>query len=153
MWSVQPEERGGWIAARTSRRRPHACSNCPGYLMITRRRMIAVTGGAALAAAGRAAANTASVATQQRNAIMEIKRNGSQPSRPGSVEYFSGQVRIDPLFQAPDPARVGGGSVTFEPGARTAWPTHALPRPLILSLGLGWGQGEGGPTEAVPPRA
>jgi len=119
--------------------------------MITRRRMIAVTGGAALAAAGRAAANTASVATQQRNAIMEIKRNGSQPSRPGSVEYFSGQVRIDPLFQAPDPARVGGGSVTFEPGARTAWHTHPLGQTLIITSGLGWVQREGGPIEEVRP--
>ena len=119
--------------------------------MITRRRMIAVIGGAALAAAGRAAANTASVATQQRNAIMEIKRNGSQPSRPGSVEYFSGQVRIDPLFQAPDPARVGGGSVTFEPGARTAWHTHPLGQTLIITSGLGWVQREGGPIEEVRP--
>jgi quercetin dioxygenase-like cupin family protein len=113
--------------------------------------MIAVTGGAALAAAGRVAANTASVATQQRNAIMEIKRNGSQPSRPGSTEYFSGVVRIDPLFQAPDPARVGGGSVTFEPGARTAWHTHPLGQTLIITSGLGWVQREGGPIEDVRP--
>ena len=82
---------------------------------------------------------------------MEIKRNGSQPSRPGSVEYFSGVVRIDLLFQAPDPARVGGGSVTFEPGARTAWHKHPLGQTLIITSGLGWVQREGGPIEEVRP--
>ena len=95
--------------------------------MITRRRMLAGAGGfAALAAAGAAAGQTPAVTTQGRNGTMEIKRSGSQPSRKGPSEYFTGAVRVDPLFQAPDPARASGGSVTFEPGARTAWHTHPL---------------------------
>jgi quercetin dioxygenase-like cupin family protein len=82
---------------------------------------------------------------------MEIKRNGSQPSRKGPAEYFTGAVRIDPLFQAPEPARVSGGSVTFEPGARTAWHTHPLGQTSIIIVGLGWVQREGGPIEEVRP--
>ena len=74
---------------------------------------------------------------------MEIKRNGSQPSGKGPAEYFTGSVRIDPLFQAPDPARGRGASVTFEPGARTAWHTHPLGQTLIVTAGWGrarrWG--------------
>ena len=89
--------------------------------MITRRRMLAATGGrAGLAAAGAAAAQAPNVPTQGRNGMMQSTRNGSQPSRKGPAESFTGAVRIDPLFQAPDPARVSRGSVTFEPGARTA---------------------------------
>ena len=71
---------------------------------------------------------------------MEIKRNGSQPSGKGPAEYFTGSVRIDPLFQAPDPARARGASVTFEPGARTAWHTHPLGQTLIVTAGCGWAQ-------------
>ena len=82
---------------------------------------------------------------------MEIKRNGSQPSRKGSADYFTGSVRVDPLFQAPAPARVTGGSVTFEPGARSAWHTHPLGQTLIITAGLGWGQREDGPIEEVRP--
>ena len=62
---------------------------------------------------------------------MEIKRAGSQPSAKGSSEWFTGIVRVDPLFQAPDPARVSGAGETFEPGARTAWHTHPLGQTLI----------------------
>ena len=80
---------------------------------------------------------------------MQITRGGSQASRKASTEYFTGAVRIDPLFQAPDPGRVGGGSVTFEPGARTAWHTHPLGQTLIVTAGLGWVQREGGPIEEV----
>jgi quercetin dioxygenase-like cupin family protein len=69
----------------------------------------------------------------------------------GTTEYFTGEVRIDPLFQAPEPARVSGGSVTFEPGARTAWHTHPLGQTLIITAGLGWVQREGGPIEEVRP--
>ncbi len=69
---------------------------------------------------------------------MKITRVGSQPSGPGPADYFTGTVRIDPLFQAPEPARVGGASVTFEPGARTAWHTHPLGQTLIVTAGLGW---------------
>lgn len=82
---------------------------------------------------------------------MEIKRNGSQPSRMAPAEYFTGMVRIDPLFQAPDPARASGGSVTFEPGARTAWHTHPLGQTLVITSGLGWVQREGRPVEEVRP--
>ena len=82
---------------------------------------------------------------------MEITRSGSQPSGKGPAEYFTGAVRIDPLFQAPDPARVSGASVTFEPGARTAWHTHPLGQTLIVTAGLGWVQREGGPVEEIRP--
>ena len=120
--------------------------------MITRRRMLAATGGlAALAAAGAAAAQTPTVTTQGRNGTMQITRSGSQPSRKGPAEYFTGAVRVDPLFQAPEPARVSGGHVTFEPGARTAWHTHPLGQTLIITSGLGWVQREGGPIEEVRP--
>ena len=68
---------------------------------------------------------------------MEIKRAGSQPSAKGSLEWFTGTVRVDPLFQARDPARVSGTSVTFEPGARTAWHTHPLGQTLIVTAGYG----------------
>jgi quercetin dioxygenase-like cupin family protein len=71
---------------------------------------------------------------------MEITQNGSQPSRKGPTEYFTGSVRIDPLFQAPEPARVTSASVTFEAGARTAWHTHPLGQTLIITSGLGWVQ-------------
>ena len=82
---------------------------------------------------------------------MDIKRNGSRPSAKGSPDWFTGSVRVDPLFQAPDPARVGGGQVTFEPGARTAWHTHPLGQTLIITVGLGWVQRDGGPVEEVRP--
>ena len=82
---------------------------------------------------------------------MEIKRNGSQPSGKGPADYFTGTVRIDPLFQAPDPARVRGASVTFEPGARTAWHTHPLGQTLIVTAGCGRVQREGGPVEEIRP--
>jgi len=82
---------------------------------------------------------------------MEIKRAGSQPSRPGPAEYFTGRVRLDPLVQAPEPARVAANHVTFEPGARTAWHTHPLGQTLIITSGCGWVQREGGPIEEVRP--
>ncbi len=82
---------------------------------------------------------------------MDIVRSGSQPSRPGPAEYFTGTVRIDPLFSPPDPARVAGALVTFEPGARTAWHTHPLGQTLIVTAGCGWVQREGGPIEEIRP--
>jgi quercetin dioxygenase-like cupin family protein len=82
---------------------------------------------------------------------MEIKRSGSQPSSRGSAEYFTGTVRIDPLFQAMDPARAGSASVTFEPGARTAWHTHPLGQTLIVTAGCGRVQRWGGPLEEIRP--
>src|SRR6516162_6902358 len=82
---------------------------------------------------------------------MEIKRNGTQPSAKGPADWFTGTVRIDPLFKAPDPARVSGSSVTFEPGARTAWHTHPLGQTLIVTAGCGLAQREGGPIEQIRP--
>ncbi|MDB5034982.1 MAG: cupin protein [Chlorobi bacterium] len=82
---------------------------------------------------------------------MDIKRNGSRPSGRGPDEYFTGSVRIDPLFEAADPARGVGARVTFEPGARTAWHTHPLGQTLIVTTGLGWAQREGGPVEEIRP--
>lgn len=82
---------------------------------------------------------------------MQIKRSGSDNSLVGPGDWFTGSVRIDPLFQAPDPARVGGAHVTFEPGARTAWHTHPAGQTLIVTSGLGWVQTEGGPVEEVRP--
>jgi len=82
---------------------------------------------------------------------MEIKRGGSQASTKGSADYFTGTVRIDPLFQAPEPARVRGASVTFEPGARTAWHTHPLGQTLVVTFGHGRAQREGGPIEEIRP--
>jgi quercetin dioxygenase-like cupin family protein len=82
---------------------------------------------------------------------MDIKRGGTQPSGKGPEAYFTGTVRIDPLFTAPDPARVRGASVTFEPGARTAWHTHPLGQTLIVTYGCGRVQREGGPIEEIRP--
>jgi len=84
---------------------------------------------------------------------MEIKRIGSQPSTKGSAEYFTGTVRVDPLFQTNEPARAVGASVTFEPGARTAWHAHPLGQTLIVTYGCGLIQrwGAGNPIEEIRP--
>jgi quercetin dioxygenase-like cupin family protein len=82
---------------------------------------------------------------------MEIKRAGSQSSGKGPSDWFSGAVRIDPLFQATAPARAAGAAVTFEPGARTAWHTHPLGQTLIVTAGCGWAQRDGGPIEEIRP--
>src|SRR5947209_2414442 len=82
---------------------------------------------------------------------MEIKRIGSQPSTKGPVDWFTGTVRIDPLFQANAPARVSAATVTFEPGARTAWHTHPLGQTLIVTSGCGRAQRDGGPIEEIRP--
>jgi quercetin dioxygenase-like cupin family protein len=82
---------------------------------------------------------------------MEIARNGSRPSGEGPEEYFTGAVRVDPLFNAPEPARVTGASVTFEPGARTAWHMHPLGQTLIVIAGSGLAQHEGAPIEEIRP--
>lgn len=82
---------------------------------------------------------------------MDIKRIGSQPSGKGATEYFTGTVRLDPLFEAPDPARVRATNVTFEPGARTAWHTHPLGQHLIVIAGCGLAQRWGGPIEQIRP--
>jgi quercetin dioxygenase-like cupin family protein len=82
---------------------------------------------------------------------MEIKRAGSRPSGKGPEDYFTGTVRIDPLFEAAEPGRAMGASVTFEPGARTAWHTHPLGQTLIVTSGLGRVQRLGGPIEEIRP--
>src|SRR5437764_15385948 len=82
---------------------------------------------------------------------MEIKRSGSQPSSKGPAEWFTGTVRIDPLFEAPEPARVRAASVTFEPGARTAWHTHPLRQTLIVTAGCGWVQCARSTIEEIHP--
>jgi quercetin dioxygenase-like cupin family protein len=82
---------------------------------------------------------------------MELKRIGSQPSGKGPADYFTGTVRIDPLFSPPEPARVSMALVAFEPGARTAWHTHPLGQTLIVTTGCGLVQREGGPIEQIRP--
>ena len=82
---------------------------------------------------------------------MDIARSGSQPSSRGPADWFTGTVRIDPLFSAPDPSRIAGASVTFEPGARTAWHTHPFGQILIVTFGRGWIQREGGQIEEIAP--
>jgi len=82
---------------------------------------------------------------------MEIKRVGTQASGKGPAEWFTGAVRVDPLFQAGEPARVQGACVTFEPGARTAWHTHPLGQTLIVTAGCGWAQKVGGAVEEIRP--
>ena len=82
---------------------------------------------------------------------MEIRRIGTQASSKGPSDWFTGTVRIDPLFQAPAPARVQSVNVTFEPGARTAWHTHPLGQTLLVMAGCGWVQHDGAPIEEVRP--
>ncbi|HET8669180.1 MAG TPA: cupin domain-containing protein [Candidatus Saccharimonadales bacterium] len=82
---------------------------------------------------------------------MDIKRSGSRPSDQGKAEYFTGTVHIEPLFEAPEPARVRGASVTFEPGARTAWHTHPLGQTLIVTVGSGLAQSWGGSVQKIEP--
>ena len=82
---------------------------------------------------------------------MQVKRSGSVPTRTGEAEYFTGTVRLDPLVEAPEPARVRGFHVTFEPGARTAWHTHPLGQTLIVTSGLGLVQSWGGTIEVIRP--
>ena len=94
---------------------------------------------------------TTTSAIQRKELDMEIKRVGTQASTKGPADWFTGTVRIDPLFQANAPARAGGASVTFEPGARTAWHTHPLGQTLIVTSGVGWVQREGGSIEEIRP--
>ena len=82
---------------------------------------------------------------------MKITKVGSQPSGKGPAYWFTGTVRVDPLFQASDPALVSGACITFEPGARTAWHTHPLGQTLIVVSGAGWVQRNGGPIEDIRP--
>jgi quercetin dioxygenase-like cupin family protein len=90
----------------------------------------------------------ASTSSESSQAI-KVTRSGSQPSRPGPAEYFTGSVRVDPLFDANAPSRVNGARVTFEPGARTAWHTHPLGQTLIVTAGAGWVRQWDGPVQEI----
>ena len=116
---------------------------------LSRRTFVAATGSVLAYFATRRAHAAPSNTTQEEK--MNIARVGSQPSTKGPSEWFSGTVRIDPLFPAKAPARAAGNAVTFEPGARTAWHTHPLGQTLIITAGCGWVQQEGGPVEEVRP--
>ena len=119
----------------------------------TRRNVLAAAGSLVFVAATRSSlAETAPVSdTTKRKKAMDIKRNGSRPSSKGPDTWFAGRVRVDPMFQVGDPARLSGGQVTFEPGARTMWHTHPLGQTLIVTSGLGWVQCENGPVEEIRP--
>ena len=82
---------------------------------------------------------------------MEIKRSGSEPSKPGPADWFTGAVRVERLFDLPEPARGTASLVTFDPGARTNWHTHPFGQTVIVTAGLGWAQREGGPIEEIRP--
>ena len=82
---------------------------------------------------------------------MRIDRAGSNASKPGPADWFTGTVRIDAPFQGEEPSQISGATVTFEPGARTAWHTHPLGQTILITAGLGWVQQDGGPVEEVRP--
>ena len=120
---------------------------------IARRTVLSNAAGLAMLALVRSCFAQASAenAYQGRNRTMDVKRNGSRPPSKGPEAWFTGTVRVDPLFQVGNPQRLGGGQVTFEPGARTMWHTHPLGQTLIVTSGLGWAQCEGGPIEEIRP--
>jgi quercetin dioxygenase-like cupin family protein len=91
------------------------------------------------------------LARREEESQMEIRRSGSQPSGKGPNEWFTGTVRIDPLFSPPEPSQVMGALVTFEPGARTVWHTHPLGQTLFVTAGCGWAQSDGAPIEEIRP--
>jgi quercetin dioxygenase-like cupin family protein len=119
--------------------------------MISRRGMVIGSGTLLAALAAATGSGRATNLSTQGIGEMQITRAGSQPSTNGSADYFTGTARIDPVFPVREPSRVSAGSVTFEPGARTAWHTHPLGQTLIITSGLGWVQREGGPIEEVRP--
>src|SRR4051812_3998640 len=115
------------------------------------RKFLQFAGITALALPAMSCSRGGAPSTKRQEFSMGIKRVGTQPSSKGPAEGFTGAVRIDPLFKAIAPARAAGASVTFEPGARTAWHTHPLGQTLIITAGCGWVQREGGPVEEVRP--
>ena len=121
-------------------------------LELTRRHLLRLVGGVAVLVGYQPAfAQQPMQQSTERRTAMKIERNGSRPSTKGPQDYFSGSVRVEPVFQVGDPMRLNAGSVTFEPGARTAWHTHPLGQTLIITAGLGWVQTEGGSIEEVRP--
>jgi quercetin dioxygenase-like cupin family protein len=131
-------------------------SNATEARRVVKRRSVLLSGAAgwamlASARVGFARAPAEDDSTTGRIGKMDIKRNGSRPSGKGPEAWFTGTVRVDPMFQVGDPTRLSGGQVTFEPGARTMWHTHPLGQTLIVTSGLGWVQCEGGPIEEIGP--
>jgi quercetin dioxygenase-like cupin family protein len=131
-------------------------SNATEARRVVKRRSVLLSGAAgwamlASARVGFARAPAEDDSTTGRIGKMDIKRNGSRPSGKGPEAWFTGTVRVDPMFQVGDPTRLSGGQVTFEPGARTMWHTHPLGQTLIVTSGLGWVQCEGGPIEEIRP--
>jgi quercetin dioxygenase-like cupin family protein len=118
---------------------------------VIRRKFLQVAGATALALPSMSCARVDAPATRKQEFSMDIKRVGTQASNKGPAEWFTGAVRIDPLFQANAPARAAGASVTFEPGARTAWHTHPLGQTLVVTTGCGLAQRWGGPVEEIRP--
>jgi quercetin dioxygenase-like cupin family protein len=118
---------------------------------MARRHLLKFSGAVALAVSMLGRTRAEIILAERQELSMEIKRAGSQPSSKGPAGWFTGPVRIDPLFQPHDPARASGASVTFEPGARTAWHTHPLGQTLIVTAGVGWAQCWGGPKEEIRP--
>src|SRR4051812_17963434 len=116
---------------------------------LSRRSFVSLAGPVLAYFATRRAHATPSNTTREEK--IDITRVGSQPSTKGPSEWFTGTARIDPLFPAKAPARAAAASVTFEPGARTAWHTHPLGQTLIITAGFGWVQQEGGTVEEVRP--
>lgn len=116
-----------------------------------RREFVLVAGATALAFSAIGESWAEDQRKSNKEQIMNIKRNGSQPSQAGPSDWFTGQTRIDPLFGSPEPARAGGACVTFEPCARTAWHTHPLGQTLIVTSGVGRVQVWGGPIEEIRP--
>ena len=121
------------------------------HIMVLSRRSFLKTTGALLATPAILHSEVETQLPKKQESNMEIKRVGSQPSVKGPADWFTGAVRIDPLFQINAPARASGASVTFEPSARTAWHTHPLGQTLIVTVGCGWAQREGGPIEEIHP--
>src|SRR5213082_4232322 len=113
--------------------------------VMNRRNILKTAGVTALALPAMSCARVDAPSTKRQEFSMDIKRVGTEPSAKGPAEWFTGAVRIDPLFQAHAPARAAGASVTFEPGARTAWHTHPLGQTLIVTAGCGRAQRWGGP--------
>src|SRR5260370_27095571 len=125
-----------------------------GGMVVTRRCLFGVQGMGLLATSGPGLAQILITdVTERRKATMDIKRNGSRPSTNAPEAYFSGAVRVEPVFQVGEPVRLNGGSVTFEPGARTAWHTHPLRQTLIVTAGFGGVHAPGGPVVEIPTRA
>jgi quercetin dioxygenase-like cupin family protein len=124
-------------------------SGNPIPINLHRRKFLEATAAAVLASPAIVRGQTHASETTKLN--MEIKRIGSQPSIKGPADWFTGTVRIDPLFEPNASARAGAATVTFEPGARTAWHTHPLGQRLVVTAGFGRVQVEGGPIEEIRP--